>query len=63
MPLDVDHWRARAEQARTVAEWISNAEAKTLLLEVAERYERIAQIATASALALAPTRTEAMRGM
>jgi len=47
MPLDPDHWRVRAEQARTVAEWIREPEAKQLLLEVAQRYERIAQIAGA----------------
>ena len=54
MPLDVDHWRVRAAQARTVAKWISDPEAKGLLLEVAQRYDRIAQIAKAKALMSLP---------
>jgi len=44
MALGTRHWRERAEHARTVAAWLKNSEAKRLLLEVAERYERIAKI-------------------
>ena len=39
------HWRERARNARAVAGWLQNPEAKSLLLEVAERYERIAMLA------------------
>jgi hypothetical protein len=43
--LDPKHWHERAKNARAVAEWMKNGEAKRLLLEVAERYERIAELA------------------
>jgi hypothetical protein len=39
------HWRERARNARAVAAWMQNSEAKSLLLEIAERYERIAMLA------------------
>jgi hypothetical protein len=48
MSLDASHWRERAKQARTVADWMDNEEAKCLLSEVAELYEKIAQIAETS---------------
>jgi hypothetical protein len=50
MPLDSNHWLTRAHQARTVAEWIREREAKELLIDIAERYERIAEIAKHKAL-------------
>ena len=45
--LSPQHWRDRAGQARTVARWMTNAEAKRLLNEVAERYDRIGTLAEA----------------
>ena len=45
MPPQPIHWRTRALKARMVADWISDPEVKALLLEIAERYERIAEIA------------------
>jgi hypothetical protein len=39
-----DHWRSRAEEARTVAELL-NPDAKREMLEVAELYERVARTA------------------
>lgn len=39
------HWSERARNARAVAEWMANPEARGLLLEIAERYERIAELA------------------
>ena len=43
------HWLERAENARKVANWLGNPEARRLLLEVAERYERIAALADSGA--------------
>ena len=40
--LVAQHWRERAADARTLADWIDDAEAKRLLAQVAERYEAIA---------------------
>ena len=37
------HWRARAEEARTVAESLGDLNCKRMMLEVAEDYERLAQ--------------------
>ena len=54
MSLDASHWRERARQARTVAEWMDEAEARRRLLEVAEQYERIAQIAETKPLIASP---------
>jgi hypothetical protein len=45
MQLEPEHWMGRATNARQMAEWVSDPEAKRLLLEIAERYERIAEIA------------------
>ena len=39
------HWRERARNARAVAAWMENPEAKGLLLEIADRYDRIAIMA------------------
>jgi hypothetical protein len=38
-----DHWRKRAEEARTLAERMLDAYTKVLMLGIAESYERIAQ--------------------
>jgi len=45
MQLEPKHWLGRATNARQMAEWVSDPEAKRLLLEIAERYEKIAEIA------------------
>jgi hypothetical protein len=42
--LGPEHWIERARQARKVAGWVSSPEARRLLLEIAERYERIGEI-------------------
>ncbi len=51
MPLALDprHWLERAENARMVADWLGNPEARRLLLEVAVRYEEIAKLSDAGA--------------
>jgi hypothetical protein len=47
MPLstldDPEHWRGRAEEARTVAEQLSDAESKRTILRIANDYERMAE--------------------
>jgi len=42
--LGREHWLQRARAAREVAGWIRSPEAKHLLMEIAERYEKIADI-------------------
>jgi len=42
---DPEHWRLRAEEARTVAETFTSAEAREQMLQIAECYERIAEAA------------------
>jgi len=37
------HWRARAEEARTVAESLFDANCKRMMLEVADDYETLAR--------------------
>jgi len=43
------HWLKRAEEVRTIAHGISDLEAKRAMLEIADRYERIAKLAEARA--------------
>jgi hypothetical protein len=44
-----EHWLERAEEARTMADSIQDAEAKRAMLAIAENYERIAKRAEARA--------------
>jgi hypothetical protein len=39
---DPEHWRGRAEEARTVAEQLTDPIAKAMMLRIAEDYDRIA---------------------
>jgi len=39
-----DHWRERATMARTVAEQITDPEAKAVMLEIAAGFDRLAEI-------------------
>lgn len=41
---DPAHWREMAEEARKVAERLDEASSKTLMLEIAEGYERLATL-------------------
>lgn len=45
MPLfgSPEHWLARAKEARELAETISDDDAKRAMLEIAERYEKVAK--------------------
>ena len=46
---DAEHWRQRAEQARMVAGKFDDAMAKSLMLDIAERYDWLAKhVETAS---------------
>jgi hypothetical protein len=45
MMLEREHWLERGKNARQMAEWVSDPDAKRLLLEIAERYERVAEMA------------------
>ena len=40
---DPEHWRARAEEARTIAEAMRDAQARESMLRVALEYENLAQ--------------------
>ncbi len=40
---DVDYFRKRAEEARTLAEEMQDAHTKSLMLGIAESYEQIAK--------------------
>ena len=42
---DPEHWRFRAEEARSVSEEMHHPEAKQMMQSVAQTYERLAQIA------------------
>jgi hypothetical protein len=46
MPSDIHepkHWRDRAEEARVHAEQMTDPEAKRMMLEIANGYERLAE--------------------
>ena len=48
MPRRIDnarHWRARAEEARELADQIANPEAKRIMLGIAVSYVALAQMA------------------
>lgn len=42
---DAKHWRERAEEARAVAATLNDPEAEQMMLEIAESYEMLAQLA------------------
>jgi hypothetical protein len=39
---DAEYWRKRAEEARTLAEQMEHTHTKSLMLAIAESYEKIA---------------------
>ena len=47
---DPEYWRFRAEEVRTIAEDMREGEPKTIMLRIAEDYERIAVHAEKRAL-------------
>ena len=40
---DPDHWRGRAEEARTLADTMSDEVSKRMMLKIAEDYEHLAK--------------------
>ena len=48
---DPAHWRERAEEARRIAEDLSDREAQRMMLGVADSYDRLAQHAETRSLA------------
>jgi hypothetical protein len=47
---DPNHWRARAEEARAIADEMSDIEARAAMLRIADGYDRLAQHAEARVL-------------
>jgi hypothetical protein len=42
---DPNHWRFRAEEARTVADQMTHEEARTIMRRIANDYDRLAKVA------------------
>jgi len=42
---DPEHWRFRAEEARTVADQMSHEEARAIMRRIANDYDRLAKLA------------------
>ena len=40
---DVEHWWSRAEETRTIAEIMTDPEARRIMFDIAEGYDRLAQ--------------------
>jgi hypothetical protein len=40
---DAEHWWSRAEETRTVADLLNDAESRRIMLEIAEGYDRLAE--------------------
>jgi hypothetical protein len=39
---DAEHWLSRAEETRTIAEIMTDAEARRIMFDIAEGYDRLA---------------------
>ena len=42
---DAEHWWSRAEETRTIAELMNDPEARRIMFDIAEGYERLAECA------------------
>ena len=42
---DPEHWRFRAEEARTVADQMTHEDARTIMRRIANDYDRLAKLA------------------
>jgi hypothetical protein len=40
---DAEHWWSRAEETRTIAEIMNDPEAKRIMFDIAEGYDRLAE--------------------
>jgi hypothetical protein len=56
--LNKKHWLLRARQARTTAGWMADPDARSLLIEIAERYEQLARMPAAYTLKRSATGKE-----
>ena len=45
--VDCEHWRFRAEEARTVADQMTHEDARTIMRRIAMDYDRLAKLAEA----------------
>jgi hypothetical protein len=43
---DAEHWWSRAEETRTIAELMNDPEARRIMFDIAEGYDRLAERAT-----------------
>lgn len=51
---DAEHWWSRAEEARTIAEFMSDPEARRIMFDIAEGYDRLAERAAERTSSLKP---------
>jgi len=51
---DPAHWRQRAQEARTIADQLTDLQAKAAMLRIADDYERLAERAAARAVGRQP---------
>jgi hypothetical protein len=40
---DIEHWWSRAEETRTIAEIMTDPEARRIMFDIAEGYDRLAE--------------------
>jgi hypothetical protein len=40
---DAEHWWGRAEEARTIAEFMNDPEARRIMFDIADGYDRLAE--------------------
>ena len=40
---DAEHWLSRAEETRTIAEIMTDAEARRIMFDIAQGYDRLAE--------------------
>lgn len=40
---DAEHWLSRAEETRTIAEIMTDSEARRIMFDIAEGYDRLAE--------------------
>lgn len=51
---DAEHWWGRAEETRTIAEFMNDPEARRIMFDIAEGYDRLAERAAERATSCKP---------